>query len=205
MLTNLELLKQTSGQEPNKIQRRALIGGALAALLATPSRPLRAESATDAPTDPFILLLQGIYQDVKIGQGPNLGLTSVNLNDGSWSVTQIYAVYGVPGIHGEGANEDKTVGNFYVQFFHGGALCAYQLPGGALAMRFAPGQNFTSVVPDGSGGAYLEGGFELTIIEANGVYTPFQGGSNHMVDKLHKLANGQYDEHCFCNIAMFVA
>jgi hypothetical protein len=57
--------------------------------------------------------------------------------------------------------------------------------------------------PDGAGGAYLEGTFELVILEATGVYSKFKGGHNHMVDRLHALANGQFNEFCFCNISTY--
>jgi hypothetical protein len=143
---------------------------------------------------------------VPAGQGPadNLGLTTVNLSDGSYSRTQIFPIFGV-----DGANDQKkAIGTFYVKF--GGGLCAYSLPGGALAMRFLPppagappGFNGFVPFPDGSGGNYLEGTFELNIIEAKGIYQAFQGGHNHMVDRLHKLSNGQLDEFCFCNISQY--
>ena len=158
------------------------------------------------PNDPFILLLKGIYKPVPAGQGPadNLGLTTVNLSDGSYSSTQIHPISGV-----DGANDQKkAIGTFYVKF--GGGLCAYSLPGGALAMRFLPppagappGFNGFVPFPDGSGGNYLEGTFELNIIEAKGIYQAFQGGHNHMVDRLHKLSNGQLNEFCFCNISQY--
>ena len=49
------------------------------------------------------------------------------------------------------------------------------------------------------------GTFELTILEGTGIYKPFAGGHNHMVDKLHFLApgdgSGGIDEFCFCNIS----
>jgi hypothetical protein len=51
----------------------------------------------------------------------------------------------------------------------------------------------------------LEGTFELTILDATGVYKPLVGGHNHMVDKLHFLApgdgSGGLDEYCFCFIS----
>ena len=62
-------------------------------------------------------------------------------------------------------------------------------------------------VPDGGGqgGQFLEGTFELTILDATGVYKPFVGGHNHMVDKLHFLVlgdgSGGLDEYCFCFIS----
>jgi hypothetical protein len=88
-------------------------------------------------------------------------------------------------------------------------LCAYDLPGGAIAMKFIPGGTFPVVVPDGVGGQYLEGSAPLTILEATGIYRAFAGGHNNMVDKLHQLVAGApfagfpssgYDEFCFCMI-----
>ena len=187
------------------IPRRTLlggVGGAIAALLASP----RAASADleHLPNDPFIVLLRGIYEAVPVGDGPsdNLGLTTVNLSDGSFIKTRIYAVWGI-----DGANDQKKpIGNF---FFHP-HQCAYDLPGGSLAMNFTPAPSgappgFQSFVdfPDGEGGAFREGTFELAIIEATGVYQAFLGGHNHMVDRLHRLADGRLDEFCFCNISTY--
>ena len=107
--------------------------------------------------------------------GPNLGLSTVNLSDGSYSKTEIYPIFGVQG----STDQDKAIGNFYVQF--NGNLCAYDLPGGAIAMRFnpvpagaPPGFNGFVPFPDGMGGTYLEGTFELTILEATGIYRDFR-------------------------------
>ena len=197
-----------SGQEPTNIQRRTLIGGALAALLSSSGRVLAQAQQNNVPNDPFIVLLKGLYQPVPVGEGPanNLGLTTVNLSDGSYSRTQIYPVWiGIPGSQ----NQDRAIGTFYVQF--AGALCAYDLPGGALAMSFnspparaPPRYNGFVPHPDGMGGNYLEGTFELMILEATGIYRDFQGGHNHMVDRLHQLANGAgFDEFCFCNISQY--
>ena len=59
-------------------------------------------------------------------------------------------------------------------------------------------------VDDGEGGQFMEGTADLTILEATGIYQPFVGGHNLMVDKLHFLApgdgSGGADEYCFCNI-----
>jgi hypothetical protein len=41
------------------------------------------------------------------------------------------------------------------------------------------------------------------ILEATGIYRDFQGGHNHMVDRLHQLANGSFNEFCFCNISQY--
>jgi hypothetical protein len=62
------------------------------------------------------------------------------------------------------------------------------------------GANFV-LVPDGAGGEFLQGTFELTILDATGIYRPFIGGHDHMVDDLHFLADGTVDEDCFCHIS----
>ena len=112
-------------------------------------------------------------------------------------LTKIYRVSGIPG----NKNKNKAIGNFYVQF--DGELCAYHVPGGSFAMRFT-GSDFV-FVPDGVGGRYLEGTFDLTVLEATGIYRPFVGGQNHMVDRLHFLppgdGSGGVDEYCFCFVS----
>jgi len=193
MITNQALINQSkpgSGHEPTNMQRRTLIGGALVALLSSPGRVMAKETAV--PNDSFVVLLKGVYEPVV--DGPNLGLSEVNLGDGSYSITKIYPVNGIPG----NTNADKAVGDFYVQF--SGDLCAYHVPGGSFAMRFTGG-GFTEFEPDGLGGTYSIGTFELTILEATGIYRSFEGGHNHMVDRLHQLANGSFDEYCFCFIS----
>ena len=193
MIAHQALINQSkpgSGNEPTNMQRRTLIGGALVALLSSPGRVMAKETAV--PNDSFVVLLKGVYEPVV--DGPNLGLSEVNLSDGSYSITKIYPVNGIPG----NTNANKAVGDFYVQF--SGDLCAYHVPGGSFAMRFTGG-GFTEFEPDGLGGTYLIGTFELTILEATGIYQSFVGGHNHMVDKLHQLANGSFDEYCFCFIS----
>jgi hypothetical protein len=166
----------------------SLIVGTLVALLSFSGQALG-----QVPNDPFVILLTGIYQPVV--HGPNLGLSQVNLSDGTYSKTDIYRVSGLPG------NTRNAVGNFYARFdFSLRPLCAYQLPGGAMAMEFTGG-GFDAPIPDGEGGVYLPGTFELTILEATGIYQSFAGGHNHMVDLLHLLADGRADEYCFCNIS----
>ena len=181
------------GQEPTNIQRRTVIGGALAALLSFPGRTMAQGQAV--PDDSFVLLLKGLYQPVV--DAPNLGLSMVDLNDGSYSTTKIYRVSGTPG----SKNKNKAVGNFYVQF--DGELCAYHVPGGSFAMRFTGSD--VVFVPDGVGGRYLEGTFDLTVLEATGIYRSFVGGQNHMVDRLHFLppgdGSGGVDEYCFCFVS----
>jgi len=178
----------------------------MAALLASPQRAT-AQGAHVPPDNPFILLLTGLYQAVPVGQGPahNLGLTTVNLSDGSYSRTLIYPVFGVP----ESRERGTAIGSFYVSPANN--LCAYQLPEGAIAMQFTSG-GFPMVIPDGRGGQFDEGTFELTILEATGVYSAFAGGHNHMVDRLHQLVAGPvfadfpssgYNEFCFCIISQY--
>ncbi len=173
------------------INRRTAIGAALVAAspLLFPGR-VRAQ-ATAAHADAFVVLLKGLYQPVV--RGPNLGLSAVDLSDGSYSTTKIYPVSGTPG----NTNPSKAIGDFYVQF--AGDLCAYHIPGGSFAMRFT-GSN-AAFEPDGAGGRFLEGTFELDVIEGTGIYRSFVGGHNHMVDRLHFLASGDVDEYCFCFVS----
>jgi hypothetical protein len=165
MLVEQVLTKQTRStneKEGANIQRRTFVGGALAALLSSSVRVMADDE--HGPNDPFIVLLHGIYHPVPIRQGPagNLGLTTVNLSDGSFSKTRIYPIYGV-----DGANDrKKAIGTFYPQvtFANGkitfnGLNCAYDLPGGAIVMQFLPPPasapaGFNSFVPfsDGAGG-----------------------------------------------------
>ena len=207
------VIGSTNEKEGANIPRRTFVGGALAVLFSSSVRVMADDK--HGPNDPFIVLLQGIYKPVPKGQGPadNLGLSTVNLSDGSFSKTQIYPIYGVDGAN----NQKKSIGTFYAQatFANGkitfnGFNCAYDLPGGAIVMQFLPPPagapaGFDSFVPfsDGAGGYYLEGTFELDIQEANGIYQDFQGGHNHMVDKLHQQADGRFNEFCFCNISTY--
>ena len=210
----------------------AIGSGALASLV-TSTRQTMAQSTdttpppttiNTVPTDPFILLLKGIYEPIT--SGPELGLTGINgqpidLNDGSWSKTRIYPVFGIPSAADEDQNGHKKdqdgndinvnttpIGYFYAQLaaFEAGAPLsqlgiAYELPGGAISQQFLSG-GFVPF-PDGSGGTYLEGSFDLTILDANGIYKDFKGGHNNMVDRLHQLADGNLDEFCFCHISQY--
>jgi hypothetical protein len=146
------------------------------------------------PADPFILLLRGVYQPVT--QGPkNLG-PDVNLSDGSYAKTSIFPVFGIAG------NQNHAIGAFYTQNGMPGTYCAYNLPGrGTMEMQFTS----ANITPhdDGAGGQFLEGTFELNIVAATGAFAGFAGGHNHMVDDLHVLADGKFDEYCFCNITTY--
>lgn len=198
-LTNQAVINQSqpgSGQAPTNIQRRTVIGGALVALLAFPGRVMAKGLAV--PDDGFDVLLKGLYQPVGVGTGPNLGLSTVNVSDGTYSTTKIYPVSGIPG------SDDAltAVGDFYTQF--AGDLCAYDLPGGALSMQFLPQNNITTF-PDGQGGSILQGTWELTVLEATGVFRGFVRGHNHMLDNLHFLTpgdgSGGIDEYCVCFVS----
>jgi hypothetical protein len=175
------------------INRKTVIGGAAIALLPTPARALA--QGKRAPHGLLVVLLKGLYKPVH--HAPNLGLSVVHLDDGSYSKTKIYPVLGIPGHK----NGNVAIGTFYTQL--NGDLCAYDLPGGSIAMRFTD-NNFV-FVDDGFGGKYLEGTFELTVLEATGQFRSFVGGHNHMVDKLHFLppgdGSGGIDEYCFCFIS----
>jgi hypothetical protein len=144
----------------------------------------------------FVILLKGPYQPVV--HGPDLGLSTVDLNDGSYSTTKIFPIIGATGR----ANLRKAIGNFFVQF--AGDLCAYDLPGGSIAMRFTS-VDFTEFIPDGLGGQFMDGTAELTIPEATGKFRRFVGGHNLMVDRLHALApgdgSGGFNEYCFCFVS----
>jgi hypothetical protein len=182
--------RTTNAYQP-VISRRAVLGGGLAGLGGLLLFPAGLMAKAAVPGDSFVVLLKGLYRPVV--RGPNLGLSTVDLNDGSYSTTLIYPVSGTPG----NQNQNKAVGTFYVQF--DGNLCAYHMPGGSFSMRFTGSD--VVFVDDGAGGQFLEGTFELTILEATGVYRPFVGGHNHMVDRLHFQASGDVVEFCFCFIS----
>jgi hypothetical protein len=178
------------------VNRRTAIGAALvgASPLLFPGR-IRAQGKA-APADPFVVLLKGLYQPVV--RGPNLGLSAVDLSDGSYLTTKIYPVSGTPG----NTNPNEAIGDFYVQF-PTGDLCAYHIPGGSFAMRFTG--NNVAFEPDGAGGQFLVGTFELDVIEGTGIYRSVVGGHNHMIDKLHFLAPGDGSgglvEFCTCIVS----
>ena len=169
------------------INRRTAIGAALVA--ASPLLlPGRVRAAP--PADHFVVLLKGVYQPVV--HKPDLGLSSVDLSDGSWTTVKIYPVSGTPG----NANPNKAIGDFYVQDAPGDK-CAYQLPGGSFAMQFTGGGGGE---PDPETGVWNTT-WDLVFIEGTGVYRSFVGGHNFMVDRLHFLENGDVDEYCLCNVS----
>jgi hypothetical protein len=189
------------------------LGSASAALLSLPTLAHALTNAQGAQQrspvgDSFVILLQGPYQPVK--GCPDFGLSQVNVCDGSFSKTTIYAVSGLAADGRERANGDgppndrdrnaeTPIGTFYVQF--AGTLAAYDLPRGALTMAFTA--NNTIAVPDEQGGTFSIGTFELNITEATGIYRSFLSGHNKMVDVLHQLPDGTFVEHCYCVITRY--
>ena len=147
------------------------------------------------PNDPLVLLLRGIYQPAT--DAPQTPFAGINLNDGNWIVTDIHSVTTAPGSLGA---SNTVVGKFYVNGATGQAV--YTLPGGDIEMQFTAQSFPQTTVPDGQGGAYLEGTFELTVVDATGIFSAYKGGHNHMVDRFHLLANSQVDESCFCIISV---
>src|SRR5262249_38686496 len=144
--SRVDVMDGVAGSKTSKqavMTRRAAIGGALGGalvtLLAKPGLATAQEGLRNSPS--LRLLLRGRYQPVV--HGPDLGLPMVDLSDGSYSKTKIYPAFGVAG-H---INALKSIGTFYTQF--AGNLCAYDLPGGAIAMKFTTHSNVVSV-PDGS-------------------------------------------------------
>src|SRR5436190_547342 len=102
---------------PHVISRRAAIGGGLLGLGGLMLFPAQLMAKGSAVEDAFVVLLKGRYGPVV--DGPNLGLSSVDVNDGSYSTVGIYPVSGTPG-H---THANQTIGRFFVQF--DGELCAY--------------------------------------------------------------------------------
>jgi hypothetical protein len=178
-----------------------LFVGAMVTLFSAPAQAAGPSSVERGrrPADTFSILLEGPYKQVV--HGPDLGLTSVDLSDGSYSKTKIFPISGLPEEDREHGNRDgeakKPIGTFYVQFADVHAV--YNLPGGAITMVF------TSIdlkpVPDGQGGTYLIGTADLDITEATRRFESFVGRHNKMVDILHQLADGSFVEHCICIIS----
>jgi hypothetical protein len=178
----------------------------LAHALARPALARSPRNSDGQPANPFSILLSGPYKPAV--NGPALGLSGIDLNDGSYSTTKIFPVSGLRdedggrddrgNRRGDGDCEtENAIGDFFVQF--GGNNVAYDLPGGALAMVFTA--NHLVPAPDGQMGTYLVGTVELDITDATGIFQSFVGGHNNMVDILHHLADGSFVEHCFCVIS----
>lgn len=171
---------------------KKLTCAALAATLLFQTSIVRADDHDKAvpPSNPFVVLLEGTFG--LAGDVPDLGLDLPNLNNGKYQTVPIYNIdSGVP------SPTDEAVGTFYA--LGGEGLVAYDLRKGALTAQFV-GQD-TVVIPDGEGGIYIIGTYELDILEATGIYQSFAGGHIHMVDVLHRTAAGIFIEHCFCYIS----
>src|SRR4051812_39011405 len=142
----------TFSESTRAVSRRRFFGGAIAgaAAMLSASDPVLADD-DNRPSDPFIVQLKGRYRPAP--QLPDLGLSGVNLADTSYITTKIYPIFGVPGSR----DQDDKIGRFYVSFTN--PVCIYDLPRGAIAMRFAGspvvqdiGFNTFVPVPDGNGG-----------------------------------------------------
>jgi hypothetical protein len=170
----------------------------LPALTSVLAEPAWAHGSLDeSPADTFSVLLSGPYKPVE--DCPDLGLKTVNVCDGSYATTRIYPVSGLQLDDVKGANDPhraSPIGRFYVQF--AGIHCAYDLPGGTIAMVFT-GNNLVPV-SDGQGGTYLIGTIPLDVTEATGAYKKFVGGHNNMVDILTNLDDSSFVEDYFSNI-----
>ena len=81
-------------------------------------------------------------------------------------------------------------------------LCAYDLPGGSIAVTFTGIHDVITDYQESADGSWnLDGSFELDILEATGVYRQFVGGHIHMVDILkYRAGDGTQLEDCFCHI-----
>src|SRR5438093_6161926 len=133
---------------------KKLTFAALAAtlLFQTPTTQAGDKGKAVPPSNPFVVLLEGTYEPA--GVVPDLGLDLPNLNNGRYKTVPIYNLdSGVPG------PTDEAVGTFYA--LGGEGLVAYDLHKGALTAHFV-GQNIV-VIPDGEGGRYIIGTFELDI------------------------------------------
>src|SRR5262249_52754635 len=159
---------------------------ALAVLLSVPAE-VRGDGPP-VPADSFVLLLKGIYEPVV--RGPDLGLSLVDLDDGSYSKCDIYRVSGLPG------TTDQAVGTFWANFDV--TLCAYRLAGGAFSAVVTEFL-YEFVVIDGE--LYQTGTAELVIPEATGIYRSFVGGAIYMEFITHVIDEVTFDEHCFCFIS----
>jgi hypothetical protein len=129
-----------------------LLVGALVTLLSAPAQAAGSSTHDRGGQlgDTFSILLLGPYIG-PLEHGPDLGLTQVDLSDGTFSTTKIFAVSGLPEEiigHGNGAAK-KPIGNFYVQF--AGMLVAYDLPGGAISW-FSPTNQILNLSPTGRAG-----------------------------------------------------
>ena len=152
---------------------------------------------TVAPSNPFVILLEGTFGLANPNDVPDLGLDLPNLKNGKYQTVPIYNIdSGVPG------PTDKAVGTFYA--VGGEGFFAYDLRKGALTAMMIPGTSVVQRINDAVGNGFsLIGTYELDILEATGIYRSFEGGHIHMVDVLHITPGSPIVrvEHCFCYIS----
>src|SRR5438874_785428 len=112
----IKLFNQSNGRlRPTKIKSltlASLLVGALVTLLSAPMQAARSSplDRCGLPADTFSILLSGPYIQVSMGHGPDLGLTTADLSDGSFSTTKIFRVRGLPeenNGHGKGETKKK--------------------------------------------------------------------------------------------------
>jgi hypothetical protein len=187
-----KLTQAPSEAKTLRFKRVKLCVLALVALVSTPPGALGQEGLP-VPSEPFVVLLAGIYEPV--AYGPDLGLSQVDLSDGSFVKTRIYRVSGLPG------TSDQAVGTYYDNFVD---VDAYQLPGGAISATYLEFIIDETVEIDGE--VYDIGTAELVIMEATGVYRSWVGGEIHMefatrliLDELGDVVG--FDENCLCFIS----
>jgi hypothetical protein len=202
MMKRRDFLRHAGIGSVTLVSLPAIAHGLTSPALAHPPRESAAELGNT-----FSVLLSGVYKPVV--KCPDLGLFQVNVCDPSYSTVKIYPISGLPVGQSAQFNHDNrpdnldcdtsnAIGHFYVAI-GGDPHVAYDLPGGALTMVFTG--NNAQPAPDGEGGTYLVGTFDLDIVEATGIYQPFVGGHNKMVDILHIQADGDFVEHCICVVS----
>ena len=175
-----------------KLKFAALAALAVALLVQTTITQAGNKGRPVAPSNPFVTLLEGIFEPIT--DVPNLGL-SQDINNGTVLKIAIFNIdSGIP------SPTDKVAGTFYVQF-PVGDLCAYDFPKGKILAKFTFVDDVTidfQEFPDGSWiGNFTE---ELVILEATGIYQSFTGGHIHMVDRLeYSASDDNLIEHCFCH------
>lgn len=164
-----------------------------AATLLFPTSTTRADDTKSVPpANNFVVLLEGTFRPAGVVE--DFGLLLPDLNNGRYMTVPFYHVEsGVPGPN------DPIAGAFYA--LGGEGLFCYDLgKGGMTAMMIMDASN-TVTIPDGEGGIFINGTYELDILEATGIYRSFQGGHIHMLDTLHITAGGTFIEHCFCFVS----
>ena len=179
-----------------KINNKLTLAALAATLLfQTPITRAGVGNQTVAPSNPFVVLLEGTFE--LAGVVPDFGLDLPDLNNGFYQTVPIYNIdSGVPG------PTDEAVGTFYA--LGGEGFFAYDLGKGALTAMMIMGASVVERIPDAVGNGFtLAGTYELDILEATGIYRSFAGGHIHMVDVLHITPGTPIVrvEHCFCYIS----